>query len=156
MKQFRPAIYLERAAQFLDSETNTIDVRRAPASLGVTLELCAGIVDKAKSLVEIVRDEVLEECGYEVPLDRIERVTSFENGVAFSGSQHTMFYTSVTEQQHVAEGGGLADEGELIELVSVPVAECESLMMNESIIKLPTLLFGVLWFLERKRAALKS
>jgi 8-oxo-dGTP pyrophosphatase MutT (NUDIX family) len=32
----------------------------------MTLELCAGIVDKSLSLVEIAQEEILEECGYKV------------------------------------------------------------------------------------------
>lgn len=154
VKQFRPAIYLERAMQFMDAKTKEIDVQRVAPSLGVSLELCAGIVDKPKSLVEIACDEVLEECGYSVLPEHMEHVTSFRNGVAVSASLHTLFFATVTEQQHVATGGGCADEGELIELVEIPVANCESTMMDESIARSPVSLFAVLWFLERKRSAL--
>lgn len=41
------------------------------------MELCAGIVDKDKSWIEIAREEVLEECGYDVPVERIEEVLTF-------------------------------------------------------------------------------
>lgn len=50
---------------------------RYPAKLGITSELCAGIVDKSKPLVEIAREEVLEECGYNVPVERLELVLSY-------------------------------------------------------------------------------
>lgn len=43
----------------------------------MTLELCAGIVDKDLSLVEIAREEVLEECGYDVPVERIEEIMTY-------------------------------------------------------------------------------
>lgn len=61
--------------------TNTapekIDLEKYPARLAITLELCAGIVDKSKTLCEIAQEEVLEECGYHVPLERIEQVMTY-------------------------------------------------------------------------------
>lgn len=54
-----------------------IDMTKYPASLGITLELCAGIIDKSKPFIEIAREEVLEECGYDVPLERIEEVMTY-------------------------------------------------------------------------------
>lgn len=54
-----------------------IDTNKYPTSLGFTIELCAGIVDKEKSLAEIMKDEILEECGYAVPLSAIQKITSF-------------------------------------------------------------------------------
>jgi UDP-sugar diphosphatase len=57
---------------------NTIEVDKYPASLGITLELCAGIVDKSKSLAEIAAEEMLEECGYKIDtIDRLEPVIQF-------------------------------------------------------------------------------
>lgn len=48
------------------------------ASAGVTYELCAGLVDKPNlSLEEIARQEVLEECGYDVPASKLKRITSY-------------------------------------------------------------------------------
>lgn len=49
-----------------------------PALAGVTYELCAGLVDKPDlSLEEIARQEVLEECGYDVPASKLKRITSY-------------------------------------------------------------------------------
>lgn len=54
--------------------------QRPPASMGVTYELCAGLVDKPDlSLEEIARQEVLEECGYDVPASRLKRITSYRS-----------------------------------------------------------------------------
>ena len=42
---------------------------------GITLELCAGIIDKAdKTPREIARMEIFEECGYDVPLEAVEEI----------------------------------------------------------------------------------
>lgn len=56
---------------------NNIDFKKYPQSLGITLELCAGIVDKSKPFIEIAKEEVLEECGYDVPLDKIEEIMTY-------------------------------------------------------------------------------
>ena len=52
-----------------------VDSSRFPGSLGVTYELCAGIIDKPLSPVEIAKEEVIEECGYKVKTENIRRVT---------------------------------------------------------------------------------
>lgn len=49
-----------------------------PVSAGVTYELCAGLVDKPNlTLEEIARQEVLEECGYDVPVTKLRKITSY-------------------------------------------------------------------------------
>jgi UDP-sugar diphosphatase len=44
---------------------------------GFTYELCAGIVDKDLSLVEIAKEEILEECGYDVDTKNIKKSPLF-------------------------------------------------------------------------------
>jgi UDP-sugar diphosphatase len=62
---------------------------------GFTLELCAGIVDKAMPLAEICREEVLEECGFAVPLDAIHPLTTWVSNSGISGAQHQLYYAQV-------------------------------------------------------------
>lgn len=54
-----------------------IDTDEFPGSLGVSFELCAGLIDKDDSPQLTAKKEVLEECGYDVPLENFERVTSY-------------------------------------------------------------------------------
>lgn len=54
-----------------------MDVSKYPGVIGVTLELCAGIVDQDKPLEEIAQQEVLEECGYQVPVESLQKVKTF-------------------------------------------------------------------------------
>uniref|UniRef100_G3NXD4 Nudix (nucleoside diphosphate linked moiety X)-type motif 14 n=1 Tax=Gasterosteus aculeatus aculeatus TaxID=481459 RepID=G3NXD4_GASAC len=78
-----------------------------PASAGVTYELCAGLVDKPDlSLEEIARQEVLEECGYDVPASKLKRITSYRSGVGVTGAKQTMFYAEVSDDNCVSAGGG--------------------------------------------------
>ena len=131
VKQFRPAVYLN------DDK-------------GITVELCAGIVDKALPLVQIAVEEIEEECGYQVPLEAIERVTSFHTSVGFAGSRQTLYYAEVDEKMHVSEGGGI--DAEQIEVVELPVSEMEQFIFDESIAKTPGLMFAFLWWREKRSA----
>jgi 8-oxo-dGTP pyrophosphatase MutT (NUDIX family) len=72
------AIYYAHISSNQSSDLTTVDVEKFPPSLAITTELCAGIVDKDLPLVEIAREELLEECGYKVTSDRIELVMTYK------------------------------------------------------------------------------
>lgn len=129
VRQFRPPVYLKN-------------------NDGYTYELCAGIVDKDKPLVEIAHEEILEECGYHVPLEKIERVTSFYTAVGFAGSVQTLYAARVNESIRLSEGGGIDHES--IEVIEIPVGEAKAFVMDETKAKTPGLMFGFGWFLENK------
>lgn len=52
----------------------SIDCEKYPVELGLTLEFCAGICDKNKSIEEMVKEEIFEETGYDVPIDKFEKI----------------------------------------------------------------------------------
>jgi hypothetical protein len=81
VRQFRPALYasLMRAAAKEGKSCNI------PLARGFTCELCAGLVDKEKAIKEIVQEEILEECGYNVPIDSIQPIASYAAGVGIQG-----------------------------------------------------------------------
>ena len=128
VQQFRPAVYL-----------NNDD--------GMTVELCAGIVDKKLSLVQIAQEEIEEECGYAVPLENIERITAFHTSVGFAGSKQTLYFVQVDESMKVSEGGGV--DHEQIEVVYLPSKEAKALIYDESIAKTPGLMFAFMWYFEK-------
>lgn len=90
----------------------------APFDQGVTYELCAGIVDQSRSLVEIAQSEIEEETGYIVPLDKIEKIFQHTDTVR-SGNVGAAFYAEVTDDMKTAKGGGCQDSGEFIDRKSV-------------------------------------
>ncbi len=116
---------------------------------GVTLELCAGIVDKDLTLEEIAAEEVIEETGFKVDAKSLEKITSFYTAVGFAGPKQHLYYTEVDESCRVTSGGGVAGE-ELIEVVEIPTESARELMFDESIPKTPGLLFAFEWFLAKK------
>lgn len=127
-------------------------MEKYPARLGVTLELCAGIIDKEKSIHEIAREEVLEECGYNVTTERLEEVMTYRAGVGTNGSFQTLYYCEVTDDDKANSGGGIEDE--IIDVVEYTIDEARELVKkganNNSP---PSFLFGVLWFLVNKATA---
>ncbi|XP_072895538.1 uridine diphosphate glucose pyrophosphatase NUDT14 isoform X5 [Hemitrygon akajei] len=59
-----------------------VPVQPLPASAGITYELCAGIVDKpGLSLEETAKEEIQEECGYRVPLESLQKITSYRKEI---------------------------------------------------------------------------
>uniref|UniRef100_A0A0B6ZZJ1 Uridine diphosphate glucose pyrophosphatase NUDT14 n=1 Tax=Arion vulgaris TaxID=1028688 RepID=A0A0B6ZZJ1_9EUPU len=147
VKQFRPAVYLQNSKIEMVEGQELINTKKYPAHLGMTIELCAGIVDKDMPLIQVAQAEVLEECGYDVPEEQLQRVTSFRNGTSSSGSLVNLYYAEVTDSMRVNQGGGLASEGELIQVIEMPVSEVQSLISSEHINREPGLMFAVLWFL---------
>jgi UDP-sugar diphosphatase len=129
VKQLRPAVYLKN-------------------NIGYTYELCAGIVDKELTLEEIAKEEIFEECGYDIPTNTLERITSFYTSVGFAGSVQTLYFAYVDDTQKVSEGGGV--DIEEIEVIYLPKSEAKTFMYNEDIAKTPGLMFAFSWFFEHK------
>jgi UDP-sugar diphosphatase len=128
VKQFRPAVYLNNQK-------------------GVTIELCAGIVDKELSLVDIAKEEIEEECGYKVDAKTIQKITSFHTSVGFAGSKQTLYYVEIDESMKVGEGGGV--DAEMIDVVYLPTKEAKDFIYDESIAKTPGLMFAFMWWFEK-------
>ncbi|XP_034113894.1 uridine diphosphate glucose pyrophosphatase NUDT14-like [Drosophila albomicans] len=151
VKQFRPAVY----HGVITTELGTFDkadLKAFPPAIGVTLELCAGIVDKSKSWSEIAREEVLEECGYDVSVDRIEQVMVYRSGVGSSGAKQAMYYCEVTDADKANSGGGVEDE--MIEVVELSLPEVKRMVQQGAVNNSPpSCLMGLMWFLANKAPA---
>ncbi|XP_062486678.1 uridine diphosphate glucose pyrophosphatase NUDT14 isoform X2 [Pezoporus occidentalis] len=154
VKQFRPAVYMcevgKHHPQLFQNQDNESFSRLEdplPAAVGVTYELCSGIVDKPDlSLEEIACEEVLEECGYHVAVTDLRKITSYRSGVGVTGSSQTLFYAEVTDQMRIGEGGGQAEEGELIEVVEIPLEESMKFAYDETLQKTMGVIFSFTWF----------
>ncbi|WP_418180436.1 NUDIX domain-containing protein [Aliarcobacter lanthieri] len=131
VKQFRMPVYLN------DSK------------IKYTYELCAGLIDKDKTIEEIAIEEIDEECGYEVDLNSIQKITSFFTNVGISGAKQHLFFTTISEKQKIHNGGGVNDEQ--IELFFLPTSQCDEFIFDESKAKTPGLIFSLYWFLKNKK-----
>ncbi|KAF5831368.1 NUDIX hydrolase domain-like protein [Dunaliella salina] len=119
VRQFRPAVYAAELRAALVAGL-------PPPSLaeGFTYELCAGLIDKAKNIKQICKEEIEEE--------------------GTSGAKHTMFFAEVDSSMQETGGGGLIDS-ECIEVLALPLEESEAFVLDSSCSKSPGLMFGVIW-----------
>ena len=167
VRQFRPVVYINKVIEYhsevenvqvhkTEEFLNTLDWNKVDTSEGFTYELCAGLCDKKKSLEETCKEEVLEECGYKIDVKDIYKISQGRAGVGISGNLHTVFYTEVNETMKVSEGGGIAEEGEMIELFELKVNKIREFIYKENIHYPPGLQFALLWFLYEKDTFLKE
>ncbi|GLI70761.1 hypothetical protein VaNZ11_015790 [Volvox africanus] len=141
VRQFRPAVYAS-----LLREAEAAGRSPPPFKSAFTYELCAGLIDKSKSNAEICQEEILEECGFSVPLEAIREVGV---GIASAGTQgapHIMYYAEVDSSMAVeGAGGGLLAHGECIEVLALPLELSQGFVLDGSLPKSPGLMFGLTW-----------
>ncbi len=116
---------------------------------GYMYELCAGIVDKECSNAQIAKEEILEECGYDVPVQNLEKISAFYTSVGISGTYQTLYYAAVDESMKVSEGGGIHDEE--IEVVYIPLKQVKEFMFDESYQKTTGVSLAIYWFFNHKK-----
>jgi len=98
---------------------------------GIVYELCAGCVDKDKSIEEIAQEEVQEELGFDVPLDKLMYVKSLKSSVGTSGSTSHLFSCKVNSSMRVNAGGGT--EHENIEVHELHFEDFDQFMWNSDV-----------------------
>lgn len=113
---------------------------------GYMYELCAGIVDKNLSNVQIAQEEILEECGYDVPVETLRKVNTFYTSVGISGAKQTLYYAECDNTMQLNDGGGLDEEE--IEVIYIPLQDAKKFMFDESYQKTPGMMMGFYWFFE--------
>lgn len=128
----------------MSEDTGQIPITASP-QVGVSYELCAGIVDKKKSLAEIAKEEVLEETGYEVSVESLECIFSARS-VGSSGNQVTIYYAEVTDAMKVGQGGGAPGEDEEIDVEYLPVEKAKDLVFDSSKAKPASLVAAFMWY----------
>ncbi len=131
VKQFRAPVYLNNS------------------NITYTYELCAGIIDKDKSLEIIVQEEIFEECGYEVSLSHIEKITSFYTNVGVSGAKQHLYFATISENMKRHSGGGIHDEE--IESYFLKLKDAKNFILDETKAKTPGLIASFYWFFDNKQ-----
>jgi len=155
VKQFRPAVMF--ASRLKDPNSKELS---ETTSTGYTLEMCAGILDKDHlNPKQVAKEEILEETGYDVPVDNIQFISSFRSAVGSSGSEQYLFYCQIEDNQKTANGGGVGDE--VIEVVEMKVEEAEKLLyvkdgLNGSESRPVSMLFALSWFVYKQYPLIKN
>lgn len=108
-------------------------------------ELCAGLVDKrGKTLKEIAQEEILEECGYQIPTHRLELIQTFFSNIGLSPAKQTLFFATIHPKEKIAQGGGERDEN--FETFFLKTSEILDFLRNPNISKTASLAFMLQWF----------
>ncbi len=121
-------------------------VLNANKTCGEMYELCAGIVDKDISNAQIAKEEIFEECGYDVPLESLKKISMFYTSVGISGASQTLYYAECDESMRVTDGGGLEEEE--IEVIYIPLKDAKAFMFNDSYQKTPGMMMAFYWFFD--------
>ena len=141
-------LYHQEKRAFLFVKQFRIPVYLNDNNIKYTYELCAGLVDKDKSIEEIAIEEIDEECGYKVELENLQKITSFFTNVGISGAKQYLFFATICENQKLHSGGGINDEQ--IELYFLNKDDMDSFIFDETKAKTPGLIFSLYWFLKNQ------
>ena len=114
------------------------------------MELCAGLADKkGKTPQEVMQEEIMEETGYNVPLESIKFISSFRGSTGVSGTLENLYFTEVTDDQRSTQGGGIEDES--IEILELDIEDARKAIYcrdeDAPYSRPPAVLFGTSWFL---------
>ena len=70
--------------------------------------------------------------------------------MGIGGEKTTFFYAEVTDEMKVGPGGGVEEEGEMIEVVEMSLDEVRELVKRTDVNTTPPTLYGIMWFLVNK------
>ncbi len=108
------------------------------------LEIMAGKVDQNEDPIDTAIRETQEECGYIVKKENLNFIASVFASPGYTSERVYLYYTEVTNQDKLNEGGGLQEEHEFIEVVEIPLNSFMNLVDTGSILDAKTLLCA-LW-----------
>jgi ADP-ribose pyrophosphatase len=112
-RQFRYPVYAS-----LKPET----VKEGGAKQAWLLEVVAGSIDHGQSIVEMASKEVMDEAGYVVQ-EGLRPITTFFPSPGWTSERIHLFLGLIDHTDRVSTGGGLATEGEDIQVESLSLEE---------------------------------
>jgi nudix-type nucleoside diphosphatase (YffH/AdpP family) len=112
------------------------------------IEACAGIVEKGKDPAETVGAEAQQEMGFQ--LHDLQKVFELYPSPGASAEKLHLFLASYAPGDRIRNGGGLAGEGEQIELLEMPLSEAWEMIGTRKIIDAKTvILLQHAWMLQK-------
>lgn len=147
VKQFRPSVFHQLVPE---AERTSVDTNKYPPKQAITLEFCAGLEDKDVPSEIVAQEEILEECGYQVPLEDLQQIFKFCNLSETTGARSTFFYCEVTEAQRVSQGGGSVEEHEIVEVIEMKVEDVLNYSKQSYVCSPMNFMFLFNWFLYHK------
>jgi nudix-type nucleoside diphosphatase (YffH/AdpP family) len=102
------------------------------------IEACAGMVEKGSDPARTVRDEAEQEMGYR--LHGVRKVLEVYASPGASAEKLHLFLADYTPGDRMGEGGGLAGEGEQIQVIELPLATAWDMVRDGRIMDAKTVL----------------
>jgi len=85
---------------------------------GMLTETCAGLIDNNETPEATIKREIKEETGYEV--ENVEKVYQAYTSAGSLTELLYLYIASYAKEQKVSAGGGLAKEGEQLQIMEIP------------------------------------
>lgn len=145
IKQFRPAVYYSSIP--IEDRKDTIDTKKYPAQLGITIELCTRTITNQNSVLNDIKEDIKNTFGYSINTSQIQKIASYRSGVGTTGSKQTAFYCEVTDDMKT---GDMISEDGVIEITEMSPQEARKYVKQKYIRSPPNFLFAVYWFLYTK------
>jgi nudix-type nucleoside diphosphatase (YffH/AdpP family) len=106
------------------------------------LEIPAGVVEPGEDPEECIRRELLEELGYRA--DHLEPIATFYVSPGGSSERIHLFFAAVSASGRLSAGGGVAAEGEDIEVIEISATELPAMLAKGEIVDAKTLV-ATMW-----------
>lgn len=103
---------------------------------GMSIEVPAGLIDPGETPAETMRREMVEETGHE-PRD-LALVADLYASPGSLSERMILYTATYGPDTRVGEGGGVAGEGERIEVLEVPMAEALAMLADGRVRDLKT------------------
>jgi ADP-ribose pyrophosphatase len=123
VRQFRYPVYAS-----LDPDERAGDGARQ----AWLLEIVAGVQDAGRTVKDVAHKELLEEAGYEV-IGELQPITTIYPSPGGTSERITLFLGEVDLCQRAGKGGGVAAEGEDIQIVVLPFHEAMDMVTHGEI-----------------------
>jgi nudix-type nucleoside diphosphatase (YffH/AdpP family) len=96
------------------------------------VEACAGMIEQGSDPAQTVRDEAEQELGYR--LRALRKVLEVYPSPGASAEKLYLFMADYGPEDRIGKGGGLAGEGEQIEVLEIPLHQAWSMVESGEII----------------------
>lgn len=113
-----------------------------------SLEIVAGVIDDDDSPEAAMLKEIKEETGYQT--NELKVLFSFYPTPGGSNEKVFLFFARVNQEDRIYKGGGLAEEGENIELVEIPIKTTFEMLKSGEISDAKTII-ALQWLKTRQR-----
>ncbi len=105
---------------------------------GMSIEVCAGAMDKNEDAETCIIREVEEEVGYKIK-EATKVLEAYTSPGAVTEKMY-LFIAAYTDAMKINEGGGLESENEEIEVLEVPFSKAVEMINNQEIIDAKTIM----------------